>query len=446
MIGLKEIFPANTLEQWLDRLKKDLKSEDLHELKKIDSIEEIEVNSYGHQDLVDVLPLSPGQFPYTRGLTSQSNSWKNAFYIRVKDCKESNEKALEVLMKGIDALVFELTETSEDLDLLIKSIELPYIHTTFVPRNLDQLRWILNGPAKISKTTISISIDLVEEEIFRNELSGIAEQIKEDQLPIFLADGFKIQQCGASIPQELAYLIASGNDYLQQLLKNGLTIDVALACIHFRVGIGSGYFEEIAKIRALRLLWSNIVKQYDPIHSCSYNCRITAQTGSMNKSAKDPNTNLLRQTTEAMSAIVGGVDQLLVQPFDADTKNGTSTLSERMAINLSLILREESYLHAVIDPSGGSYTIEDLTDKLAEKAWLLFQDMDSEGGITASACREKFIRQVKEKAVARMELVKNKTKTLIGINKFPNPAPEENSFENYGSYLGLTMINFERDI
>jgi methylmalonyl-CoA mutase len=446
MIGLKEIFPANTLEQWLDRLKKDLKSEDLHELNRIDSIEEIEVNSYGHKDLVDILPLSPGQFPYTRGLTIQSNSWKNAFYILVKDCKESNEKALEVLMKGVDALVFELTETSQDLDLLIKSIELPYIHMTFIPRNLEQLRWILNGPGKTSKSTISISIDLVEKEIFRNEFRTIAEQIKEHQLPIFLADGFKIQQCGASISQELAYLMACGNDYLQRLLNHGLTIDEAAACIHFRVGIGSGYFEEIAKIRALRLLWSNVVKQYDPIHSCSYNCRITAQTGSMNKSAKDPNTNLLRQTTEAMSATVGGIDQLVVLPFDFDTTKGSSTLSERMAINLSLILREESYLHAVIDPAGGSYTIEDLTDKLAEKAWLLFQDMDSEGGIIAPVCREKFIRQVKEKAVERMELVKNKTKTLIGVNKFPNPADEENSFENYGSYLGLTMINFERDI
>jgi methylmalonyl-CoA mutase len=117
-----------------------------------------------------------------------------------------------------------------------------------------------------------------------------------------------------------------------------------------------------------------------------------------------------------------------------------------MAINIPLILKEESYLHAVIDPAGGSYSVEDLTNAFSDKAWKHFQEMDDQGGIFNEACKTTYLENVKTTAKKRVDQLKNKEKTLIGVNKFPSPSPEENSFENYGSYLGLNMINFERDI
>lgn len=446
MIGLKEIFPANTLEQWVELLKKDLKSEDLHELHFNEKLEGISFKSYNHSDLIDVAPISPGQFPYTRGLNTLSNNWKNGFYIRVDNIQEANKKALQLLMQGVDSLIFELNESILELDVLLDGIGLEYIHTTFIPQTFDQVSSILNGPCSEHKSVISIAIDLNKTNGLKTELSELVNLLKKDQVPVFMADGYQIQQCGANITQELAFILSTGNEYLNILLNEGLTIDEAAACIHFRVGLGSDYFHEIAKIRALRTLWANIIKQYDPKHSCSYNCQITAQTGSMNKSAKDPNTNLLRQTTEAMSAIMGGIDQLVVLPFDYHSSNGSSNLSERMAVNISLILKEESYLHTVIDPAGGSYTIEDLTNKICINSWEKFQSLDEKGGIFNSNCSNYLVEEVKKTAVERIEQIRNKEKTLIGVNKFSNPTPEDNSFGEYGSYLGLNMINFERDI
>jgi methylmalonyl-CoA mutase len=446
MIGLKENFPPLSIEKWLERLKKDLKSEDLHELNFYDEIEGIQITSYGHQELISSPTISPGQFPYTRGLVTESNKWKNGFFISVSDAVEANKKALEMLMNGVDALIFELDRTDIDLNILLNNIGLEHIHTTFIPKNLDQLRIILNGPVKIAKQHISVAIDLIEDSEFNTGQLELIQLLKENQLPVFLADGFKIQQCGANISQELAFILSCANEYLILLLNEGLSVDEAVACIHFKIGIGSIYFQEIAKIRALRFLWSNIVKQYKPEHSCSYNCRITAQTGSMNKSAVDPNTNLLRQTTEAMSALIGGVDQLIVMPFDAESKKGTSALAERMGVNISLILKEESYLHKVIDPAGGSYAIEDLTIKFSKKAWALFQSMDDNGGIFDKDCKDQFILEVKAIAEKRIQQIRSKGKTLIGVNKFQNPVPENNEFGNYGKYMGINMINFERDI
>lgn len=446
MIGLKEIFPEISLEQWLEKLKKDLKSEDLHELNFVDELEGLTYKSFSHQDLIKTPNLSPGQFPYTRGLKAQNNDWKNGFSISVTNAHDDNKKALEVLMKGVDSLHFDLGNQPVDFEVLLKDIGLEHIHTTFYPKTIEQLKGIINGPIKSAKSHVSISVDLHENNELSEQSKTLIDFVRNEQFPLFLADGFKIQQCGGSITQELSFILSSAHEYLILLQNEGLTIDEAAGCIHFRTGIGASYFQEIAKIRALRLLWANIVRQYQPKHACSYNCRITAQTGFLNKSAKDPHTNLLRLTTEAMSAISGGIEELVVLPHNAVSKNGVDSLSERMAINISLILKEESYLHAVIDPTGGSYTIEDLTNQISDVTWSLFQEMDAKGGIFNEDYRQEFIKKVQGKAEQRLNQFRNKEKTLIGVNKFQNSVPEDNSFGELGSYLGLRMINLERDI
>ncbi len=155
---------------------------------------------------------------------------------------------------------------------------------------------------------------------------------------------------------------------------------------------------------------------------------MTAKTGFMYVSLQDPYTNLLRQTTEAMSAVLGGIDQLVIQPFDWYSTKPNFTFSRRMATNISLLLKEESYLDIVIDPAGGSYAIDNLTATIAERAWAGFQEIERNGGLDSIPVRLQLSEAIKEKAEQRMILFNEKQETLIGINTFPNPQTVENEW------------------
>ena len=446
MIGLKELFGEVSYDQWIARLKKDLRSEDLHELEHFDEIEGFSYSSVNHQNTVKNGDEKPGSFPFTRGSGREQNNWSNECTIVVDDAVKANKTALEALMNGIDAIDFDLVNPSSDLNKLLDNIEIQYIRINFTVHSIDQFREIHEKVGTKYPHNCTISIDLHNGRIYSDHSEEIISTLKSVQYPAFLADGFSLQHCGASITQEISFILTTGHEYLYQLLKSGLTVDEAAACIHFRIGIGSNYFMEIAKVRAIRRLWSFIIKQYSPEHICTYNCRITAKIGLLNKSAMDPYTNLLRQTTEVMSAISGGIENLNVMPYDAFTANGTSPLSERMARNISLILKEESYFDKVIDPTGGSYAMESLTDLLSDRCWKAFQKHEAMGGIKTNEVMSKIKMEVAETAGKRLSLMRDTAKTMIGINKFPNIQKTENKFTKNGEYLGLPYLIIERDI
>jgi methylmalonyl-CoA mutase len=173
---------------------------------------------------------------------------------------------------------------------------------------------------------------------------------------------------------------------------------------------------------------------------------LTAKTGLLNKSAKDPYTNLLRQTTEVMSAVIGGAQTIIVTPYDAQTEKGISELSDRMATNISLILKEESYFDAVIDPLGGSYAIEKLTEELTNKGWKLFQDIEGMGGMHNFEARELLKVLVQHTRTIRLSEYEEKKRTLIGVTKFPNIQTVENSYIPAWKYLGMDNLIIERDM
>jgi methylmalonyl-CoA mutase len=446
MIGLKEIFGDVSFDQWITRLKKDLRSEDLHELEHFDEIEGITYSSVHHHSNSNFKDENPGVFPFTRGSGRENNHWSNESTIVVNDCDEANKIALDALMNGIDAIDFDLANTSLNLEKLLEKIEIQFIRVNFNVQTIEQFREVHNKVGTKFQQNCSMSIDMHKGTLYSSQLPEISSSLKNKQYPVFLADGFSIQQCGASITQEISFVLATAHEYLFQLLQQGLTIDEAAACIHFRIGIGSNYFMEIAKIRSIRKLWSFIIKQYSPEHNCSYNCRITAKSGLLNKSAQDPYTNLLRQTTEAMSAVSGGIDTINVVPYDDSTSNGTSSLSVRMARNISLILKEESYFDKVIDPAGGSYAVESLTGVFSENSWKEFKKIESAGGISNLEVMNDIKMKVTETAGKRLSQVRNAGKTMIGINKFPNIQKVENKFNSKGNYIGLPFLIIERDI
>ena len=237
-----------------------------------------------------------------------------------------------------------------------------------------------------------------------------------------------VQQAGGTTWQELSIALAEGHELLVKQLEQGIDCDSAASAIHFTFGIGSKYFFELAKIRAFRTCWAQIVSAYSPEYPASMAATITARTGFLNVSLKDPYTNLLRQTTEAMSAVLGGIQHLNIQPYDWYSTNPNTGFTRRMATNISLLLKEESYLQIVLDPAGGSYAIDALTETIAERAWSSFQWIERNGTISNPEVRKTLAAEIEEKAALRTSEIADKTEKRIGINIFPNPVAVTNSW------------------
>lgn len=193
--------------------------------------------------------------------------------------------------------------------------------------------------------------------------------------------GFVFNNSGASIVQELGFSLAAGVEYLDKLTDAGMDIKDIAPRMRFHFATGSKYFMEIAKLRAARFLWAQIVKAYNPCCDSICKMNIHAETSEWNKTVYDPNVNMLRTQTEAMSAILGGVDSFTVHPYDYIYECHPSELGERVARNQQLLLKEESHFGKIADVAGGSYYIEELTQFIAEAAWKLFLEVQEQGGM-----------------------------------------------------------------
>jgi methylmalonyl-CoA mutase len=215
---------------------------------------------------------------------------------------------------------------------------------------------------------------------------------------------------GANAVQELGYALAAGVERLAELAANR-AVDEAARQVEFIFAVGSTYFLEIAKLRAARLLWAQAVSAFGPGDRNSCVMHLEACTSRRNKSVYDLYTNLLRVTTEALSAAAGGCDRLMVEPFGFDP---------HLAVNVQHILQEESHLDAVADPAGGSYYIEALTDSLAREAWKLFQQVEAEGGYARALAAGSIEKAIGQGRAAREKAVSSRRKTLVGINNYPD--------------------------
>jgi len=194
------------------------------------------------------------------------------------------------------------------------------------------------------------------------------------QIPEHAIRADLVLEAGGNSVQQLGIALAEGVERLASASETR-NVDVAAREMHFIFAIGSSYFFEIAKLRAARMLWAHAVDQFQPAHPISCRINLHARTARINKSVSDPHTNLLRATTEAMSAIIGGCDSLTIEPFG---------FSEHLALNIQRILAEEAYLGAVADSGGGSYYLEALTASLARAGWALFQRIEAHGGYAPS--------------------------------------------------------------
>ncbi len=441
---LFEEFPPVSSKEWEDKILADLKGADYEKKLVWRSIEGFSVQPYyraEHLENLKHLKYLPGEFPYVRGNKAKSNIWYVRQNINATNTAEANKKALDILMKGVDSLGFDLTckekfSNSEFETLLndihLESIELNIIGATAAHPFIDFLNEKIKSE-NIDKNKVrgSVGFDPMAHLSLngnfckaQNEVFETAKELieKAKDLPDFRVigvNGEMFNNAGATIVQELAFALAMGNQYLNLLTEKGLDIDTVAQNIKFNFGVSSNYFMEIAKFRAARMLWAKIVEAYKPNNLEVAKMYIHAATSKFNQTIYDPYVNMLRGTTESMSATIAGVDSLTVTPFNKAFEE-TTVFSDRIARNTQIILKEESYFDKIVDPAGGSYYIENLTNSIAEHAWKLFREIEEKGGYV-EAFKSGFIQeQVSESANKRNLNIATRRDILLGTNQYPN--------------------------
>ncbi len=436
-------FPLVTTPEWEAVIHADLKGADYEKKLVWETLEGIKVKPYYRaEDLENLsfLKANPGEAPFIRGNKTQNNCWDIRQDIDAKDIVKANKVAMDAVKRGATSIGFKVKEvkTANDMATLLNGIDVTKVKINFIssrsfPLTLDLfLGFLKANNVDTQKVLGSINFDpfsylLLHGDYYTTFENNLVEaeyllHLCEKSLPNFkviTVNGHLFHNAGASLVQELAFTLASANEYLYKLASKGNNIDKLCPNFVFSFAIGSNYFMEIAKIRAARLLWAKIVEQYHPTQQESMQVFVHNTTSIWNKTVYDPYVNMLRTTTEAMSAAIGGADSITVLPFDEVFKE-TDDFSTRIARNQQIILKEESYLDKIIDPSAGSYYIEKLTNAIASFAWDLFKKIEGMGGF-AEAVKTEFIQtEIENTAHIRdLELSSRKT-TLLGTNQYPN--------------------------
>ena len=449
-----DFSPVST-QEWMDKITVDLKGADFEKKLVWRTNEGFKVKPFYRQEDLEGLKTTeglPGQYPYIRGIKKDDNTWFIRQDITVNDAAEANSKALDILNKGVDSLGFQIKAkelNAEYLDTLLKDICCECVELNFstCQRHMLQLAQLLvayfqkkgYAPEKLKG---SLNFDPISKMMQKGkDVSAVIATGKElvetlaayPHFRCIAVNSVQLNNAGAYIYQELGYALAWGNEYLNQLVEAGLPAALAAKKIKFNFGISSNYFMEIAKFRAARMLWADIVKQYAPKcprtdckntgadGTCYCACKMVAhaETSNFNLTLFDAHVNLLRTQTEAMSAAIAGVNSITVSPFDKAYET-PDDFSERIARNQQLLLKEESHLNRIVDPAAGSYYIENLTVAIAKQAWDLFLAVEEAGGMLQAVKAGSIQEAVNQSNKARHEAVSKRKEILLGTNQYPN--------------------------
>ncbi len=429
-------FPAISTEEWKAKVEADLKGAPFDKKLVWRTNEGFNVQPmYRAEDIADLKTTDslPGEYPFVRG-TRTDNEWLTRQEIIAECAEEANKKALDVLSKGVNSLGFKVKEAA-DVATLLKGIDLAAveINLTCCPKkaadvasalvdavkaagavesfkgsiDFNPYRKALKHGAELPATLAEMAIDVLTA---AKEVAG---------LRVLAVDSIMLNNAGSYIAQELGYALAWGAEWLTILTDKGIAADEVAKRIKFNMGISSNYFMELAKFRAARMLWAQIVEQYKPECKCACKMMAHAITSEFNQTIFDAHVNLLRTQTEAMSAALAGVDSITVTPFDAQYKT-PDEFSERIARNQQFLLKEESHLDKVVDPAGGSYYVETLTAAIAQEAWKLFLDVEEKGGFLAEVAAGNVQAAVNASAEKRLSDVARRKEILLGSNQYPN--------------------------
>lgn len=432
---LFDMFSPVSPEEWRAKAEVDLKGADFEKKMVWRTDEGFNVQPlYRGVDIKDFKTIDslPGEYPYVRG-TRTNNDWQARQEIDAADVKEANAKALDVLNKGITSLGFKLHDDF-NLDVLLDGIytDIAQVNFAVCPNKVVEFAKVLVAYLE-KKGTADKFVGSIDFNPYKatfkkgKKFEGIAEVAAEllkvvapvKGLRVLSVNSEMLSNAGAYIYQELGYALSWGNEWMAQLTDAGFSADEVASRIKFNMGISTIYFMELAKFRAARMLWAQIVKQYNPQCDCACKMVVHATTSRYSQTMFDSYVNMLRSQTQAMSAALASVDEITVTPFDAPYKK-SDEFSERIARNQQLLLKEESHLDKVVDPAGGSYYIEELTMSLAQVAWKLFLETEDKGGFKAAVESYEVTNAVNASANARFDKVAKRREQLLGTNQFPN--------------------------
>ncbi|MGH7884189.1 MAG: methylmalonyl-CoA mutase family protein [Thermodesulfobacteriota bacterium] len=434
-------FPPVETKRWVSDIEKDLDGKDFETELVWKTYEKIDLQPfYREEDIKNLKYLNnsaAGELPYLRGNKTQNNIWLINEEIDEKRVLKANREALHSIKNGADSITFnvDIFKNQNDVEMLLKNIDFEKVNINFAASsNLKDLLSILKKASEISNNRLKgfLFFDPIKDGALKGSLKNSIESsfvnIKElmifsrKKLPgyrIVSVQSYPFELSGANIAQELAFTLNTAVEYIEGLLSLGLDIDSISRKMVFSFSVGSNYFMEIAKMRAARLLWAKIIEQYDAKEKESYQMYIHAHTAHFNKTIYDPYINIIRGSTETMAAAIGGADSITVNPFDFYYKK-PEQFSNRTARNSQLILREEAYLGKVIDPGGGSYYIEKLTESISNEVLNLFKKIEKSGGFIEALKNGEVQQNIKNN---REEVEKNifkRKEVFLGTNKYPD--------------------------
>ncbi|MDT3694811.1 MAG: methylmalonyl-CoA mutase family protein [Ignavibacterium sp.] len=467
-LNLKKDFPVSSFDEWKKQVEQDLKGESFEKKLITKTYEGIDLQPiYTSNDIKDLPQLNslPGFDNYLRGSFAagfNGRDWEISQEFNQALPEEINDALIHDLKRGLNSVNILLdnpTQLGLDADqsksgevgkdglsisgvrkmlVLFKDIDL-----TNQPINISggfsalPITLLFNAYANETRTSLmnikgSITSDPYDYLLTKGQLPFSFKQIfyeiklatelmikSNSAIKTIGVSGTAFNDSGANAVQELAFTLASAVDYLNEMTSQGLNADDVAKRIKFTFNIGSFYFMEAAKLRAARMLWSKILEAFG-VTEDNRKMFIHCKASGFNQTYFDPYVNMLRTTTEAFSAIVGGADSIHTNPYD-ESFNPSDNFSRRIARNTQIVLKEESHLDQVIDPAGGSYFVEKLTDDIAEAAWKLFQTVEEKGGML-EAIRSGFVQEeINKVAEARKKDFAKRKSVLVGTNMYANP-------------------------
>ena len=409
MKKLFDDFDPVSSKQWKQKIQFELDGADYNQTLVWNSPEDIQVKPFYHGD----------EFKGVAAVQTKASEFRICQNIFVHDLAKSNLRALDSINRGAESIRFSIKDETVDVAKLLDNIPLDkvtlYFNLYFL--SIDFVKKI-EAIAKNTNTKIFCNLDPIGQLAKDGNWFPTKEKNNFETLNVLSTaatnaslisiNGGLYQNAGANMVQQIAYSLAHANEYFNRIASLNQTIV-------FEISVGTNYFFEIAKLRALRLLFNLIAKEYNP----NLDCHLLVSPTKRNKTIYDYNVNMLRTTTECMSAILGGADAVANLPYDA-LYHKDNDFGDRMARNQLLILKHESCFDKVNNPADGSYYIETLTNQLAEKALTLFKDIEANGGFLKQLNEGIIKRKIQESADKEQELFDSGKEILLGTNKHPN--------------------------
>jgi methylmalonyl-CoA mutase len=427
MKKLFEEFNPTSETEWIEKITTDLKGKSLEVLNSNPEMD-LEIKAFHHKDSAKQNP-SPIQ--------KLSNSWS----IRVKYNQESNSKIISDLNEGVNCLGLVFSN-QEEFDKQTSEVKFEHISS--------DVKFDNSNDAKSFKGNSSTYLNF---DVFSTGIkSGDWKFNKTEFLEFFHAhpssktiwiDGANYGESGATTIQELAFAANHLNEYIQLLVDANVSLEEINKKIVVELSVNDNYFINISKFRVFRNLVNLIFSAYDPDFKVSP-IVVYAKTSARFLAQNDSNNNLLRQTSQAMSAVLGGCDVLTIQPTDSNEDNQINRISK----NIQIILKEEAYFDKVVDPSSGAYYIENLSSEIQNKSWDLFKEIEKVGGLCTAIESETIQNYILKNTNYMVNQMNNKEKTFLGVNKFASSLEEWTNvslpeFSNYGTFKSLNPFHLE---